>query len=74
MINDVNTIITTREFPILYTNKSECCGCTACYAICPKQAISMNEDVEGFLYPQVDESKCVKCYACLKVCPFKEKV
>lgn len=62
---------TNKELPILYSDKSECCGCTACYAICPKQAISMNEDEEGFLYPQVEESKCIGCYACLKVCPFK---
>lgn len=62
-----------KELPILFSNKSECCGCTACYAICPKQAISMNEDEEGFLYPQVEESKCIRCYACLKVCPFKEE-
>ena len=46
-----------REIPILYKRKEECCGCTACYAICPKEAISMVEDEEGFEYPQIDESK-----------------
>ena len=55
----------------IYKRKEECCGCTACYAICPKEAISMVEDEEGFEYPQIDESKCVRCYQCLKVCPFK---
>lgn len=58
-----------KELPILYKRKEECCGCTACYAICPKEAISMVEDEEGFEYPQIDESKCVRCYQCLKVCP-----
>lgn len=33
-----------REIPVLYKRKEECCGCTACYAICPKEAISMVED------------------------------
>ena len=33
-----------KELPILYKRKEECCGCTACYAICPKEAISMVED------------------------------
>lgn len=60
-----------RAIPVLYKRKEECCGCTACYAICPKETISMVEDEEGFEYPQIDESKCVRCYQCLKVCPFK---
>ena len=46
-----------KELPVLYKRKEECCGCTACYAICPKEAISMVEDGEGFEYPQIDESK-----------------
>lgn len=37
-----------KEVPVLYKRKEECCGCTACYAICPKEAISMVEDEEGF--------------------------
>lgn len=60
-----------KEIPILYKRKEECCGCTSCYAICPKGAISMVEDGEGFEYPQIDERECVRCYQCLKVCPFK---
>ena len=35
--------------------KQDCCGCTACAAICPKDAIIMKEDNEGFLYPTVDK-------------------
>lgn len=61
-----------KEIPVLYNRKEECCGCTACYAICPKEAISMVEDEEGFEYPQIDEEKCIRCYKCLKVCPFKK--
>ena len=45
----------------LFENKNKCCGCTACMNICPKKAISMKEDEEGFLYPIVDEEKCVEC-------------
>lgn len=60
-----------KKIPILYTHKEDCCGCTACYAICPKEAISMVADEEGFEYPQIDEVKCVRCEMCLRVCPIK---
>lgn len=51
------------------TIKEECCGCTACKNICPVNAIEMQEDEEGFLYPIVNEEKCIKCGLCKKVCP-----
>ena len=50
-------------------DKTQCSGCGACRNICPKNAISMKADAEGFLYPNVDDSLCVKCGLCLKVCP-----
>ncbi len=49
--------------------KEKCCGCSACDNICPKNCITMIDDSEGFLYPQVDISKCIKCRLCEKVCP-----
>lgn len=62
-----------REIPVLYKRKEECCGCTACYASCPQNAISMVVNEEGFEYPQIDVNKCIRCYQCIKVCPFKVK-
>ena len=53
--------------------KDACCGCTACYSVCPKNAITMECDEEGFLYPKIDENKCVNCGLCLKVCRDKMK-
>ena len=61
-----------KPIPVLYENKADCCGCSACYAICPKSAISMQPDEEGFDYPLIDEEKCVRCGMCMKVCPIKE--
>lgn len=61
-----------RKLPELYDKRENCCGCTACYAVCPKEAIKMEPDEEGFLYPVVDASKCIRCYECTKVCIFKE--
>lgn len=60
-----------KSIPVLYNEKMECCGCTACYAICPKNAISMQPDEEGFLYPMINENSCVRCGSCLRVCPIK---
>lgn len=51
------------------TDKHKCCGCSACAAVCPVQCIAMNEDSEGFLYPQADSDRCISCGLCEKVCP-----
>lgn len=50
----------------------KCYGCTACECICPKNAITMEPDKEGFLFPCVDLQKCVNCGLCLKVCNANE--
>ena len=55
----------------LYNDKKECCGCAACANICPKNAITMERDNEGFEFPVVDPEKCVKCALCKKVCPVR---
>lgn len=55
------------------TSKEECCGCTACENICPKQAISMQEDTLGFLYPVINQSLCVDCGLCQNVCDFTHR-
>ena len=55
------------------TSKEDCCGCTSCANICPKGAITMKEDNEGFLYPVIDEKKCINCGLCQKVCPILNK-
>lgn len=56
---------------VLFKNKENCCGCGACYSVCPKSAITMQEDEEGFLYPIIEDQKCIQCKKCLSVCAFK---
>ncbi len=51
------------------SNKAECFGCEACQQVCPKQAIMMHEDKEGFRYPVIDEALCVQCNLCRESCP-----
>ncbi|MBR1729393.1 MAG: polysaccharide pyruvyl transferase family protein [Selenomonadaceae bacterium] len=53
----------------LPVDAEHCAGCTACMAICPKNAISMSEDIEGFQSPVLDENLCINCGLCKKVCP-----
>lgn len=54
-------------------SKDNCCGCMACFNICPTNAIIMEEDEEGFLYPKIDDKKCINCGLCKKVCDFNDR-
>ena len=51
------------------TDAIRCAGCGACANICPKNAITMVLDEEGFLHPKIDDALCVRCGLCRKVCP-----
>ena len=46
-----------------------CTGCGACYNACPKNAITMTEDREGFLYPSINQEQCINCKKCERTCP-----
>ena len=53
-----------------YINENNLCnGCGSCYNICPQNAIKMQQNEQGFLYPEVDDSICVNCGLCAKICP-----
>lgn len=62
----------TKLFPKLNEKKEDCCGCTACYSICPVNAINMIADNEGFFYPKINTKKCIKCKRCINICQFKK--
>lgn len=49
--------------------REKCCGCSACYNVCPNNCIIMEPDNLGFLYPIINEDYCVHCNLCEKVCP-----
>lgn len=59
--------------PVLFTENKDCCGCSACHTICPKQAIQMKEDFKGYLYPMINSALCVECGLCTNVCPLKHE-
>lgn len=57
-----------KNMPVLFLEKKDCCGCAACYSVCPFGAISMERDEEGFLYPKIHEEKCRRCGLCKRCC------
>jgi len=49
--------------------KSNCTGCGACLAACPKKCIKMEMDEEYFCYPVIDKKNCINCKKCIRSCP-----
>ena len=58
---------------ISFYDQKSCYGCTACAAVCPKDAIQICPNKEGFYYPILNQTKCIECGACLKVCNINEE-
>ncbi len=46
-----------------------CTGCQACRVVCPVNAITMQENKKGHIYPVVDEEICIMCNKCAYTCP-----
>lgn len=49
--------------------EKKCYGCRNCEIVCPKKAITIIENEEGFLVPKIDKQKCINCGLCSKKCP-----
>ncbi|MBR4762538.1 MAG: Coenzyme F420 hydrogenase/dehydrogenase, beta subunit C-terminal domain [Clostridia bacterium] len=54
----------------VFVFKNHCCGCGICEAICPHNAIIMQNNIQGFKYPKVNNNKCVNCGLCVEHCHF----
>lgn len=68
-LDNAKTPVSVRnDGMVLFDNKNECCGCTACANACPCNAITMVEDEEGFKYPEINQDLCVECGKCKAVC------
>lgn len=57
------------KYNVAGIKKDDCCGCFACFNICPQNAVKMDADAEGFWYPQIDELQCIQCGKCKRACP-----
>lgn len=57
------------SYDTLVKQVRKCTACETCMASCPKTAIEMKEDAEGFLRPFIHSDICIGCKKCLDVCP-----
>ena len=55
------------RLPNLVSEKA-CFGCMLCADTCPKQAITIQENANGFWMPYIDSSLCVGCHLCEHKC------
>lgn len=55
----------------LLKDKEKCSACGACFEVCPKLAIEMHKDENGFLYPRINEQLCVSCGKCERICTYR---
>jgi coenzyme F420-reducing hydrogenase beta subunit len=53
---------------------SACTGCGMCASICSKKAITLEEGLHGFLYPNIDQNTCINCGLCQKKCPSNQAI
>lgn len=54
---------------ISFPDINHCTGCQACRVACPTNAITMQENEKGNIYPIVNEEHCINCNKCTRVCP-----
>ncbi len=59
----------TNLLKSLTSENKLCTGCGACLNICPVNAIHMEKNPQGFLYPVVDRDICIDCDNCKRICP-----
>lgn len=53
--------------------KQNCTGCHTCLNICPNACISMQNNGEGFWYPEINKNQCIDCGKCENICPVTHK-
>ncbi len=49
--------------------QKNCCGCSACAAVCPRKCTTMQRDGQGFYRPVINTSLCTNCDLCKSICP-----
>lgn len=56
-------------------NLRQCTSCQMCGAVCPKDAITIHLDIDGFYRPKINPDLCIDCGKCAQFCyKFDENV
>ena len=50
-------------------DRRRCVGCGVCATVCGSGAVTMLEDINGFVIPKINPTKCISCGLCVKHCP-----
>ncbi len=61
--------MSSRQACIDVIGEGRCTGCFACQSVCPRQAIQMVLNEEGFYRPIVNGERCNQCGVCQQYCP-----
>ena len=68
-----SNITTVNSFDAVYSDNSKCSGCGVCHDVCPVNAIVMQEDKNGYKYPDINPDVCLKCGKCRRTCPLSNQ-
>ncbi|MBQ7122254.1 MAG: Coenzyme F420 hydrogenase/dehydrogenase, beta subunit C-terminal domain [Clostridia bacterium] len=66
----ISNLATEEKFRI---TEGDCCACGACLCACPKEAIKIEKNENGFYYPYINEESCIRCGKCRTVCPVNNR-
>lgn len=60
---------TSNKDKVTLCAQHECCGCMACYNVCPSNGIRFVENQDKVLVPLINYDVCIACGRCRAVCP-----
>jgi len=63
------TTATLSQAAIDIIGNGKCVSCFGCFAACPRHAVQMALDAEGFYRPLIDREACSQCGCCARHCP-----
>lgn len=58
----------------LIEDKNKCCACGSCVIVCPKNAIKLEADRDGFYYPVINNELCIGCGQCKATCAYQNDI